>query len=276
MLSGNKKIFNEQGYLFMPGFFSKEMIQEIRNEAKSVFAVQMKRSRIVVPEFDDEIAFSKAMYSLFEKDMEAFVNCGKTAQHTFSLHALGVSDSVKDFLKKELQVNSPVVCTRPVLFFNHKNLAKKDVYHTVFPHQDWRSMQGSLDSVVLWLPLIDIDVNLGALEIIPGSHKWGLVTSEVIENFGAVSLTDEQKKMFMSVPVKTGDALFFSSFLVHQSGNNSTDRIRWSCHFRFNNLEEETFVERKYAHPYIYKPDERLITPGFPEKNDIDKIFEAK
>ena len=46
------------------------------------------------------------------------------------------------------------------------------------------------------------------------------------------------------VQLLAGDVVVFSSFLVHRSGTNSSPDIRWSCHFRYNNLAETTFVER--------------------------------
>ena len=78
---------------------------------------------------------------------------------------------------------------------------------------------------------------------------------------------------FVPVPVARGDALVFSTFLVHQSGNNVTDGIRWSCHFRYNNVREATFVARALPHPYIYRPIEGLITPDFPPPDLVAKVF---
>jgi ectoine hydroxylase-related dioxygenase (phytanoyl-CoA dioxygenase family) len=165
----------------------------------------------------------------------------------------------------------PNISTRPVLFFNSRNLATKEVYWRVFAHQDWRSMQGSLNSVVVWLPLGDIDRKLGALEIVPGSHRQGLLTSEVVERFGKVDGFDDAQ--FQSIEVQQGDALFFSAFLVHRSGTNSTESVRWSCHFRYNDLAEETFVERGYPHPYVYQPAEELLTPNFPSREQVARVF---
>jgi len=105
-------------------------------------------------------------------------------------------------------------------------------------------MQGSLDSIVVWVPLADVDFSLGALEVVPGSHKLGLLTTELINSFGKVDRFSDDD--FISVEAAQGDALFFSSFLVHRSGVNTTDSIRWSCHFRYNNRCEETFIERGY------------------------------
>jgi phytanoyl-CoA hydroxylase len=93
----------------------------------------------------------------------------------------------------------------------------------------------------------------------------------VVNSFGKVdSFTDAD---FVAVEVEQGDVLFFSSFLVHRSGTNVTESIRWSCHFRYNNLAEETFIDRGYPHPYLYKPQDDLITPGFPRQEQVERVF---
>jgi ectoine hydroxylase-related dioxygenase (phytanoyl-CoA dioxygenase family) len=136
-------------------------------------------------------------------------------------------------------------------------------------------MQGSLDSVVVWLPLIDIERRLGALEVYPGSHKWGLLEADMVDGYGHVR-SELDKAKLVSVEVQRGDALFFSSLLVHQSGRNVSQSIRWSCHFRYNNLCEPTFIDRRFPHPYLYKPQQDLITPNFPSSANVKKIFASR
>lgn len=133
-------------------------------------------------------------------------------------------------------------------------------------------MQGSLDSVVVWLPLIDIGRDLGALEVIPGSHKWGLLDADIVDGYGKLRNSVDESDL-VTVEIEAGDALFFSTFLVHRSGTNMTDAIRWSCHFRYNNLREPTFVERGFPHPYIYQPQTDLITPEFPRRAQVLRTF---
>ena len=135
-------------------------------------------------------------------------------------------------------------------------------------------MQGSLDAIVVWVPLMDIDRALGALEMIPGSHKLGLLQAEMMDGYGNSEESGDESGA-VPVEVEAGDALFFSAFLVHQSGTNVADAIRWSCHFRYNNLHEPTFVERGFPHPYIYKPQEELITKDFPPRTRVADIFRA-
>lgn len=263
--------YRENGYLLLKGFFDKREIDEVREDAKEVFALQMQRLGIVGSKDVGDEEFEQGMYELFDKDVATFANCGKQAQHLISLHKLSLDGRIVTQLK-ELGLEFPNISTRPVMYFNHERLAKKEVYWKLSAHQDWRSMQGSLDSMVVWIPLVDVDESLGALEIIPGSHKWGLLEAEMADGYGQLEEEIEASEM-VPVEVEKGDALFFSSFLAHQSGTNVTDHIRWSCHFRYNNLRENTFIDRGYPHPYLYQPQKDLITENFPQRELVQQTF---
>jgi phytanoyl-CoA hydroxylase len=273
----NNDFYRKNGYLLLKNFFDKSEVDNVLNEARNVFRRQFEERNYAPSTTNgklNETQFNENMYRLFEEDFECLSNCGKQVQHLISLHTLSLKSEIVDLLLAA-GLTSPTISTRPVMFFNHPRLAKQKVFHTVDSHQDWRSMQGSLNSVVIWVPLVNIPKELGALEILPGSHLHGLRTDHIEKGFGMVKLTDEETKKLLSVEVNVGDALLFSSFLIHQSGQNVTDRPRWSCHFRYNDLDEATFIERKFAHPYIYKPSEELITPNFPVDEDINRTFQA-
>ena len=263
--------FKEQGYVLATAFFQQEEVESVRRDAKSVFLAQLLRHGILKSDNPSEREFEAGLFTYFKLHLQEFINCGKQIQHLVSLHRLSLDKRIEQALREEFGLLFPNVSTRPVLYFNSQFLAKEEVYWRVFPHQDWRSMQGSLDSIVVWVPLADVDVQLGALEVVPGSHKLGLLTTEVVNSFGKVERFGDGD--FVSVEAKQGDALFFSSFLVHRSGVNTTDSIRWSCHFRYNNLAEQTFIERGYPHPYLYKPQEELITAEFPNQEQLAKLF---
>ncbi|MES2798112.1 MAG: phytanoyl-CoA dioxygenase family protein, partial [Bacteroidota bacterium] len=126
----------------------------------------------------------------------------------------------------------------------------------------------------VWVALCDIDISLGALEVIPESHKNGLQAKEMVDSFGLIPEDQLESEKFIPVEVKKGDVLFFSSFLIHQSGNNSTENgIRWSCHFRYNDLDEAEFIERGFPHPYVYYPDPALITADYPSEGKVRTFF---
>lgn len=268
--------FLKNGYIHLKDFFDKDSIKEIKTESQYVFYNQFKKLNLTKEKFKNisEENFNQLLFDFFKTDITSYMNCGKQIQHLISLHRLSLSKKVEQTLK-EFGVKFPNISTRPVTFCNHKKLSKTKVYHTVDAHQDWRSMQGSLNSIVLWVPLMDINKDLGALKILPKSHKNGLKNGSFDQGFGFVDLDKKDKNRFKSVEVKIGDALFFSSFLVHQSGENITNYPRWSCHFRYNDLCEQTFIDRGYPHPYIYKPDSTLITNNFPSISDMKTLFKT-
>ena len=72
-------------------------------------------------------------------------------------------------------------------------------------------MQGSLDSVVVWTPLVDVDLSLGAIQAAPGSHRCGLLAEDYTDDFGIVTQFSDED--FVSVEMRKGGALFFSAFL---------------------------------------------------------------
>jgi len=265
------KLYRNQGYVLIKNLFAQEEVEQIRAEAKEVFALQMVRHGLLKSTAVTEKEFEAGMYKLFEIDLQSFSNCGKQVQHLISLHRLSLDARITDRLHS-LGLWQPNISTRPVLYFNAERLAQKEVYWRLSLHQDWRSMQGSLDSIVVWLPLVDIDKNLGALEVIPGSHRWGLLDADIVDGYGHLHNSVDESQL-VPVEIEAGDALFFSTLLVHRSGTNITGSIRWSCHFRYNNLYESTFIERGFPHPYLYRPQEPLITPDFPDKEQVHKTF---
>lgn len=269
----NFEEYKEKGFQLVKGLFKSEEIDEIRKDAQGIFLRQMKQSGFDVENIDSEENFNISLFKLFNEHPELIISSGKHIQHLIALHRISLDQRIIDILK-QLGMTFPNICTRPVMFFNAKKLAKKQVYWKTDPHQDWRSMQGSLNSMVVWVALCDIDISLGALEVIPKSHKQGLQTLEMVDSFGLVPGEVLNGQKFVPIEIKKGDVLFFSSFLIHQSGNNSTENgIRWSCHFRYNDMDEKQFIERGYPHPYVYYPNPELITQNYPDLETVKNYF---
>ena len=266
--------YKKNGYLLIKNGIDKEVVAKIYREARQIFGQQIKKSLGRNVDIDDRDAFENAMYEFFDKDFEAFRNTGLTAQHGIELHKLGTSDAILDIIRS-VGVAQPVIAVRPAMQFNSRFLAKNGSNHwKLGAHQDWRTGQGSLDSAVVWFPMVEAGAELGALQVIPGSHTWGLMTANTTGYAG--SITDNlREEDYLQTTYELGDILIFSAFLVHRSGDNATNNIRWSVQLRYNNLAESTFIERGYPMPYIYKPQEELVTPDFPKLQQIEALFAA-
>jgi len=269
--TADAEAYRRDGYVLKKAFVRPEEVSAIRDEAKDVFIAQMRRLAIADNSALSEAQFEAGMYRLFAADLKSFINCGLQVQHLISLHRLALDQRIVGELKN-LGLAHPNVCARPLMHFNSPKLATKEVYWRLALHQDWRTMQGSLDSAVVWIPMVDIDRSLGTLEVVAGSHRSGLLDCEWKDGYGNIKPSPFDNDA-MAIEVRLGDALFFSALLAHRSGTNSTNSIRWSCHFRYNNLAEATFVERGFPHPYTYRPQEALITEDFPRPSDMARML---
>lgn len=97
------------------------------------------------------------------------------------------------------------------------------------------------DMLTVWFSLDDAREEHGCLQVIPGSHRLGLlphcpagpggleIPASVADRSGAVAL-----------PTRRGDAVFLHKRTVHASLSNVSDRIRWSFDLRYNPIGQET------------------------------------
>jgi phytanoyl-CoA hydroxylase len=242
-MQSNKEQLEQNGFVILKNFFDKEYIQTLRQKAENIFKIQFKR-------FNYNGEFQENMIRLFNEHESIFINCGKIIQSgLLELYKLPVEDKLINEIKN-LGLEFPNLCTRPVLYFNHPKLAKEEVYYKTPPHQDWSSMESSMDSVVVWVPLVDVNKENGSLIIYPNTHKLGILPFKISGGFTTVETVGEG----IQTELEIGDIVIFSTLLIHESGDILNDTIRWSCHYRYTNMLDSDFIERGFPNPYIYKP----------------------
>lgn len=250
------------GLAILPGFFDPERIIALHQAAKDIFQIQFEY-------FNIQGDYLTKMQTLFNEHLDVFIACGKMIQQGLvELYQLGFDSSLVQ-LMKDVGIELPTMCTRPVLFFNHPSLAKSAHFYKTPLHQDWGSMLSSSDSLVIWLPLVDVDPDIGSVIFYPGSHKLGPLKNKFDNGFAEV---DFNRADFPRIQpsMKIGDIVIFSTLLVHESGEIKNNQIRWSCHFRYTNMKDDEFIENGFPHPYIYKPSQELID------NFLQKFNERK
>jgi ectoine hydroxylase-related dioxygenase (phytanoyl-CoA dioxygenase family) len=234
---------NENGYIILKNFFDKEFITHLKNLAQEIFRIQFDN-------FGYDDTFENNMIRLFNEHEEVFKNCGKLIQTGLIPLYQIASDNTLTNQMVDLGLSYPNMCTRPVLFFNHPKLAKSKEYYITPKHQDWPSMEASMNSVVVWVPLVDVNKENGSILIYPKSHKQGVLPFTTEGGFAKVEYEGESIQPEMEV----GDIAIFSTLLVHESGPILNETIRWSCHFRYTDMLNDEFIKRGYPNPYIYKP----------------------
>lgn len=95
------------------------------------------------------------------------------------------------------------------------------------PHQDWSFVDESRQaSMNLWLPLVDVDEENGAIFLLPGGHRLPFtVRGTLVPNaFANVSGLDFEHLTYL--PMRAGEVLIYDHRLVHASPPNSTPEVR--------------------------------------------------
>jgi len=104
----------------------------------------------------------------------------------------------------------------------------------VHAHQDYRFMNGDPECFTAWIPLHDCPTEVGPLQILEGSHRFGFQT-HVDENLhvpeipAGAEIGDE----WVGGNFNAGDVLIFHSLTVHAAAPNLSDQMRISLDCRF-------------------------------------------
>lgn len=263
-----------EGYVVVKGVLDTAVLASINREIGELFAIQLRRLHQPVDAGDSREAFKSNAVRLLKADVPTYISTARLTQNLPSVHRLLICDEVIE-RARQLGVELPVISTRPSIHFMTGDLKIPNGYHKSPPHQDWRSMQGSLDSIVFWIPTTAVSARSNPMEFVPKSHLLGLL--DTVEHIMTPTVSDPRitDDKYVPIPAEPGDIVFFSSFMVHRTGEDDDGLVRIALSGRFNNALEKTYVEHGYPTPYKYSYQTDLIYENFPTLDEVATIFPA-
>ncbi len=118
-------------------------------------------------------------------------------------------------------------------------------------HQDMSLVdEARFTGINIWVPLVDLTIENGALFVIPGSHRVFPTYrgSSIPEYFSPVM--EEMIDFLQPVLLKAGEAVFFDQSVIHFSPPNYTDKIRivTNTYFTHKDCEFRTYYWNKDEH----------------------------
>ena len=122
---------------------------------------------------------------------------------------------------------------------------------TIGWHQDWASWDTVASHgafVTAWVAFDDVDDDNGAMQVIPGSHEWGLVPggSDFFGTDREAQLTrlgEGRAVQSRSIVLDAGQVSFHHPLTFHGSGPNTSDRMRRSLAVHFVDAEVSAISE---------------------------------
>lgn len=152
------------------------------------------------------------------------------------LLSLGSHPYLEKLLKNICQFKEPVHDVQPLLRVDIP-IKEQSLFQ---PHQDYTYNIGSRNSVTLWIPLQNTGEKEGSILVAPKSHKNGVYPNKK-------GIIDKQYSFeYQHCNVKFGQALIFDQKLVHKSGFNSSNNIRFSIQLRFSDLGCKDYFEKDF------------------------------
>ena len=230
-------IFTENGYLVVHGALDTEDLGPL---TQIICDVVDKRTREMysagtIAHVYEDMPFDKRWYAILQ-------DCGK-GNEVFGWHTLVYSealfnlitnrkvlDLIETLIGNEIQFNGD--------FWVRPKLPNEKL--TTLPwHQDSAYMPDTEHDthLTVWLPLVDVKTENGALQFLPRSHKEGLKSYHRIEGeaFAVPVISPTSSDIDIdTLEMNKGDLLIFNNLVFHRSLLNKSGTIRWSVDFRYS------------------------------------------
>lgn len=223
------------GYLFFRGIVPRATLLELRDQITRILA-----DLGWILDGDERMAAKAIGLAQREGEPGYFAALDRIVRLE-ALHSLAHEPHLLAVMRQALGESAfphPLSITR-LVFPNNPEI-------TTPPHQDYRNNQGTANLTAAWMPLGDCPIQQGALAILEGSQKAGLLPLQYHlgpGNRGAVLNEELQELRWVSADFKAGDILLFPSLTVHSAlENRHPQSMRLSVDFRYQ-LEGEALTE---------------------------------
>jgi phytanoyl-CoA hydroxylase len=252
--------FEDEGFLALPDLLPLEASAPLRQELADIVEFEARQALAAgtIPETFPEYPFEKRLVKLCgvaadPEEMKEAVTGGKRLK-TEAVFKLWTHPILVDVIE---QLIGPEILAHPQFAVRSKmafQAALPEIADDLF-HQDSGFLLEESEGtrmVNCWMPLVDVNQDMGAIQFVRGSHKWGTLRRGNTPLVGREHYSPED---VASCPIGLGGALLYHKETAHRSVTNTTDKARWSIDIRFSDLTAPSgrpvrgFVARSRANP---------------------------
>ncbi|MDQ3152095.1 MAG: phytanoyl-CoA dioxygenase family protein [Actinomycetota bacterium] len=135
------------------------------------------------------------------------------------------------------------------------------------PHQDFSSVQGSVDTFTMWLPLDPQPEATVPVRVLPTTGPRRLRPLHLMPNRGvATDLADDDPR-WLTASLSLGDALVYHSLTDHTVGPNPSAGIGLACEIRYQSAREPVCRGSLKPHHYPRVPDWPVLAKGWSSRS---------
>lgn len=272
--------FHEQGYLIVEDLFDPAKdLDPIVNEYGTVLAQlaeQLFAAGTIKSTYAD-LPFGERLIRVYEEGGRDYTQHFDFCLPLKKVRAdtpIWLGPAIFAILRNERLLNAVESIIGPEIFSNpvqhvrlktpdHRTPRNAQTGQPLVPNANWHQDNGVVtpeadetQMLTVWFPLSDATIDNGCLELVPGSHRDGLLTHCPRDGILQIPTALFDEHTAIPVPIKRGNALFMHRRMCHRSMINHSEDIRWSMDLRFNPIGQPSgrdvlpgFVARSRAHP---------------------------
>ena len=208
---------------------SPEQIADFRENGHTL--VRNVLSREHVPEYRNAIIEAADKYNTEKRKLEERDTYGKAFLQVMNLWRS--DERVKKFVlaKRFAKIAADLLGVKNVRIYHDQALFKEPGGGPTPWHQDqyyWPI--DTYNTVTMWMPLIDITVEMGMLTFASGSHKNGYGLGVEISDESEAAFSDHIQKNGFPVTraqfMNAGDATWHYGYTIHNAPGNISDQMR--------------------------------------------------
>jgi len=140
-------------------------------------------------------------------------------------------------------------------------------------HQDWPQARGSINGIIIWIPLMDINDDNCPLLCVKKSHLKGFQNGNL--NINAIVPMGYNESDFDIITLEKGEGLAFSPWLIHKTGKfRNNGKIRIAITVRFNDLNDNYFISTGYKTSYIITTNKDKNQTRIPYHDEVLKYYQ--
>lgn len=214
--------FGEDGYAVLRN----------RSLARKVMAASSFFRENIYREFHDDVLRNRNLLKRFGDSLQA---------------ARIYADPALEIFARRIGLKQPVFSGPVVTHYTSTDLTGGS--YSLPYHQDWPSMAGSSNSVIVWVTMAPTGRDRHGIELVPGTHKAGLAAGE--QTTAGYVLASQDFEGSIVPELEIGDVLVFSAFLIHRTYMN-LDFAGWklSLSRRLDDLSCEDWARRGFLSAY--------------------------
>ena len=248
--------YKKNGFLIIKNFHSKKLINQIKKDIFEIsFELYRKYNSSSFPvkytsETFDKFILQAKKENLAEVTSSIYDACKKVR----GFYQIMGNEKILDLSEKLIGSKKIGLLNRG---FGVRIDYPQDRYWKARLHQDYTSQLGSPNGIVIYTSLRDVKQKMGPVLLYSKSHKHGVFQTSVNTQKVKEKKTYDpyyvkiSKKLLKSFKIKylklnETDIGIFNFLLLHQSGFNNSNHLRWSLIHRIFDFSNTQSIENNY------------------------------